>query len=511
MKTLNQSRRYILVLLIIIAMLIVGPEVKTSENIIPHSIQDNSLVYSEYIMQPSEPEYIFGDLINGLPGDYYRLTMLVRSESTSSDIRQTGLSFQLRTESNLKETIKTVDLQNDTEYMPIEIVFETGDHYRDLFINKTDIYNKSRVVFKNVTITRLNIRTDGEINSLRKTVIGATTYSNATESAVSSQDSRNIYSLAHSGSTVGQIFKANETDLVAVSFKLNFFNGGGNGAYRITLRSATQNSDGGFVVSDQVITDQTFTTETAKDIYVSSKDSMVFEFPLPAKLMKDSYYFVGIDNNDVVGNLAHCLQVYGVSTKKDTDQGVILNSDGTTSLLGNFYNQQFWAHYNTTVDGNKVLTGSISEDLGNGQGRFYYSTTGQFSDYNDLYSLTPEVQFNEGQKRIIAPAKLDEFFIYKIDTTYPWSRLYINATQLSNAKDSIITYSFDQQSWTALTSKNSDNIPDESYAVVNDVSSGHVLYVKIMLDPATENVRYYNNNDHFGLSKLEVSADTVTN
>jgi len=229
--------------------------------------------------------------------------------------------------------------------------------------------------------------------------------------------------------------------------KLEFTGSGEIGNYYLELREVN-NQNGKVILSPDRIAYFGFDKNSAeRDLKIKEG---IYHIPLAAYIEKGKTYFIGINNTEVRFNILNTLKIYGGNA--DSGEKIVSSVKGKTSeKSGSLYLKVYGVDYIKAGD-EKVLTGAKILDNGDGTGSYSYGQGGSFSDYLDLEQVISKenssIFYDNIQGGISGKDEDDNAFVYKINTTYPFAKLNIEAGQPGGEfTNSLVYYSFDNKNW----------------------------------------------------------------
>jgi hypothetical protein len=439
------------------------------------------------------------DSVNGImdsnQGEYYRLIFEAKAN------QDTDIITEVSKASDVRKLVKVVHLEKSDEYMYEEITFSTDDKYLDLVFSKKNKKDRSRVAIRNVNISKLDISSEKDFEKIRPTLIGRVDISGAKEKQT---DSSIKYSqLRNENTLLGQIFKAESDYISGIAFDIDITRGDNRGGrkYKLDLREADFDGEV-YTVSKNSVASMTFTVSGLESY---RQDDGKIRFPIFSFLKKGSYYFAGIDNQRVKTDKFNHLTLKGSTDDKYQDGTAVVKKSGDTLRInGDLYFVAYGAEF-TKYGEERILTGAVIEDIGNGNGIFIYKAGGRFRDFVDLYSSSPDVKFDNERGVIAGMNDQDSSsFVYRLNTIYPFRRMNIRASQPEgSASRSRVYYSFDQADWSEIpfSLEAASQKFDFSF---DGYSSKKEVYVKIVpLKQSSDKAGSY------GLRNFEARADLV--
>lgn len=146
------------------------------------------------------------------------------------------------------------------------------------------------------------------------------------------------------------------------------------------------------------------------------------------------------------------------------------------------------------------LGGAKLEDLG--KNLFYsFSMQNKKSDFDNLYEKSKGIKFDRKKQMVIGAQKNREFFVYKLDTLYPFEKLVLDAEQAGNDEKEIkIEYSLDYSFWKEISFEQKKDEPQKFSLSLNGDRKTRVVYVRVNYRGEERKSGF------FALNKLSVNA-----
>ncbi|KKQ46231.1 MAG: hypothetical protein US63_C0004G0006 [Candidatus Moranbacteria bacterium GW2011_GWC2_37_8] len=438
--------------------------------------------------------HVNGFISSGI-GDYYRLTFEVES-TEDANIDVTALSV-----GGEEFAIDSFNLKRTVNFERKELVFKANSNYRDFIFEKSDNKNFADIYIKNVRIFRLNAKNDNDKNKLRQTIIG--NRKDVTLTKFKAVDNQVVYANLKTEKTIlGQTFIANSEFLSGVSFDINKRDDGGQGKYKVELRTVEQ-KNGKTIISNNVME---FFEFTANDLDVlTKKDEMTF-FPLLGLMKKGQMYYVDINNESVKTSTGYLTINGGENHDAFASGDALIKRDKKAIMIGDLN----FALYNSnpaTFNGNTVLSGSEIVDLGQGLGSYSYSINHQPTDLLDVERYSDGVVFNDHEGIISGSSVSDTSYEYKINTIYPFKNIHIRAEKMyMDWYDVKLYYSADENNWIEIPDLKKKNLQTFDTVINGDGVNSKEIFIKVTYDKFDSKAI-----ELFGLRSFEVNGDLNMN
>ncbi len=409
--------------------------------------------------------YYVDDLFKNQESGYYRLTFRAKSDQAEKVL------LKLSTYTEKENQIEELVLSPSAQFQKQEAFFFLPDGFDSLLFQKENLNSAGNTFIEMESITKLNITSQAELASMKKTVIGETNID-----TVKISQSVSDYSfpwLKEAKTMLGQVFQAKDDIISGVALKIDINKNlnPGNRQYDLSLREV--NYDGEKVsLNGPVIADSPF---SISGIEKYRQIDGTFLFPMYGALQKDKYYLISIDNSKVEVSDQNYLEFKGGKDDSSYPDGSAVMRKGKElyPIDGDLYFKIYGADL-SLENGVRILNGAKIEDLGKGIGKYSYATNGKFIDLFDLETASLGTAFSDGDKAIYAPALNNASFSYDVNTLYPISKMNFSAKQLKAGwKNVKVSYSFDQNSWVDLPfSEKSEAVSNAIGSLPLDQSSG---------------------------------------
>lgn len=523
-KKLNQYhyKRCFLVLILFVLAFVFGENmnVLTLEQ---QQLQD--LVYTQqkmtfgiYDVTADQQEYELKNQFVLKNGQCGRLFFSLRNlppinKSPDSSIVNPNIKILLSSDLNQNQELGSYEIKSNRFVQNEEVDFCSNTDYSGLLFQKNNDQDNQDYAFEISSVAFFPIAIEKhDLNNLLPSIIGNTNFNNIIyQSSFESKDANTAIKFSRKNQLIGQTFIASSDTASGVDLKLEFIGGGGIGNYFLDLREV--NDQGGkLVISSNRMAYYCFNKGSAeKNLKIEEK---VYHIPLAAHLEKGKTYFIGISNESVKFNILNTLKIYGGS--EDTGSDKIITSVGgrTSEKPGSLYLKVYGSDY-TKVGDEKVLNGAKVLDNGDETGLYNYQQKGNFSDYLDLDQLISkgnnDIFYDNVQSGVSGRDENDNAFVYKINTTYSFTRMKIEANQPGeDFINSLVYYSFDEKKWQEIKSDSnkedasSQENKDKFQELVYGDGKTKTLFIKVTYDKADA----IDKKVHlFGLRNLKVTAE----
>lgn len=407
------------------------------------------------------------DILKNSPSGYYRLAFMAKSDKSEKII------IKLNTYSEKESQIGEMTLDPSIDFQNQEVAFFLPGGFSNLLFLKEDASGPANIFIKNVGISQLNIKSPGEISTLKKTVIGETKTDSIDESQ--NDTSADFPWLKDPKTAIGQIFRAKSDHYISsVTLAMDVIQSANPSSRQYVLNLKEVSYDGEKISSaGPTIASALFSASSAVEKYRQADGN--FNFPLFGALQKGKYYMITLDNSRVDVSDQNYLDLKGSKSENSYPDGSAMTKRSGTLIKidGDMFFQIHGvdAHMENGV---AILNGAKIEDLGGGVGKYSYKTNGDYSDLFDLSDFSLGTNFNSNSDVISAPAQGDSSFGYKVNTLYPINRMNFSAQQArADWKMAKISYSFDQNKWTDIPSSQiSENISSQNIGTTDSSITG---------------------------------------
>ncbi|MCX6763199.1 MAG: hypothetical protein NTZ97_00480 [Candidatus Moranbacteria bacterium] len=394
--------------------------------------------------------------------------------------------------------IKTIDVPKSNTDLFQEMLFPTDGNrtYSDILFEKTNKTDGANISVSDIQISKLNVISDKEFANFKPTIKGEIDYNiPLLEQTV---NSRNFDQLKDPDIIFGQLFKASADYITAIELDMDIIkqsnNGGSN--YKLQLREVNYEEGGPPEIRSIVLADLGFSVD---DLAKYRQADGKYKFPLFAKVEKDKYYFIGIDNGKIDANQFNYLRLKGNPNGEIFQDGILaVKTKGLTySTTGDLYFKFFGIKFNE-YNGTRILGGTVISDIGRGKGTFKYQPRGNGYDLADLNSYTSDISFDSVKKSFEGEIKTNQAsdFSYKFETIFPFAKFHIFAKQPDVTwNQTSILYSFDQKNWQEIPSIEANEIlPNEQKiqgiqafdSTISELIPKNIIYLKFQpknIDP----------------------------
>lgn len=440
-------------------------------------------------------------------GSFYRLSFW-----TKNNLGIKNISVNVAEKENVQRLGK-LKLKTNLETVHQEVNFQARNYANDLiFVSDDGVVNE--VWIDDVILEKLNVSSKEELQNLKPTISGETTWRNIDQEQQSeSEDSGDF--LATSGRKIGQLFQPQNKLISGISLLIQRKGNGGLGNYQIQIKE--YNSDLGIVGNDLVasrefyfgysaddldvinkkekqmrndaasletaikdgkiadstkldyypnnITSEQIDTAKAKiradKLAVAIKDmketfnsKMKIEIPFSAKLDTSKKYWIGIDNSTANTDQNNYIKIFSDDSKGKT--GLISEVENSwksySKLSIGIYQPKF-----TKINENNVLNGATISDLGDklvyryGFDKNDYSSASSFNGRKINNLFSGEVESTDLFGNYTL--KGEKYALYKFDTIFPISKVIIRDGLYDDSLR--MEFSSDAENWKEIFSENS--------------------------------------------------------
>lgn len=505
---------YSLVFIVFIIVFIFGknlnpnPQDQVLQQAVDQPNRSNSRVYN---ISAEQTIYHINDVVNAKPQLGYRIMFDAEArggEPTVNKNEETdSLEFDFYTTNSFQEEqlLKAYKIENNQILKNNEINFIANGSYEDLEIRKKSNNSKIILTFQNIRVYPLNTT---NLSSLKSTILGST----GEEKVIIDnqvENTKDLYRFNWKNQIIGTSFIANSNNISSVEIGMSFIGNGGINNYYLELYEA--DDQGRPNLAKGRIAYFGFNQNSAEKELKLDKNK--YRIPLTSNLEVGKKYFVGINNFEMKFNWLNTLVINGT---KNNQKGIVWQSvkNKTKKLKGSLDIKMFSKDL-TMLQGEKVLSNTVIQDLGNGEGIYTYNQTGNSLGFLDLFNIENEnnIQsvFSDNVSEGISAKDSDKAsFSYKFDTIYPFDKLSLEFQKISGGFAGIKGfYSFDNQNWKEIQSDyDKEEIVVGGESNFNQVFTGdgtqREIYLKIKCDPNGQ-------SDHivklFGIKNLKVNAE----
>lgn len=439
------NKKYWIVAALFVFLFVFGKNVVGIEGPVT-KFEDNPFYGGEYYIESRGSSVTLNNIIESRSDEYYRLIFWARGESDEEVDKEVAVNIGA-----IGETKEIGKVMVGKSYQPHELVFKTDKRYNDLVFKKNP-FNGAELFLKSIQLTSLELENDEEMNRLKSSKIGFYDDS-ASYPKLSSSGYQSFFDFTRKNQLFGQVFKSESDYISSVSLDLRFIGNGGAGDYQLSLRQANPVDDS-FEVSDEVLATYNFGKNSATSL-AERKNVTRFRFPLPAKVERGKYYFVGVKNSANFNILNH-LQFGGLEDGRYSDGlAGLVKANGTVEERGDLA----FEIYSAVSSDNNLNSGAIVEDIG--KGNLVYSYV--FDDKNYMDTLFKSCE--------------DESCVYSFNLSKPSQSLLLDASLIGEYP--LLDYSFDKDKWVNINKTNTDLRLGRSDFYKNIDSVGDVFYLRM--------------------------------
>jgi hypothetical protein len=426
------------------------------------AVNDSDEIYS---IDNQSAYFAIKNLFNSSYGDYYRLKFVAEVtpdiRRSASNTNEKGPEYEyvstdypykietiINSQSGGQKKIGEISITG-MERKYYEYIFKTDGSYSDVVFRKFNVNDLEKVIISNVSVSRLDISSDSQLQKLTSTKQSIVMDSKIPE--LPDKNPMRYVSLSAGNRQIGQLFVASEEYLGGVYLSMDAVGNGGIGDYTLNLYTVTDEDDINILAEPF----RSFRFQVLDfDKYRLRGD--LYKIPFSFPLEKGKKYYLSLSNRSAVTNRSNSLSV-GIWDSKDKSvlyyKGNEKNYlEKSSALFPIFLNSQYY-------NGEKLTNNSLIEDLGGGKGRFHFSLLSQPSDL-----LVPEYNLYAGYDQYIKAVtfwgekkySLD----YKFNTIYPIKRFRLNLKQaMGSYPQAVVKFSIDGTTWQEIENQKENAAP----------------------------------------------------
>lgn len=439
------------------------------------SIQGKSFFIEKPDLTEKNREKAYAHVLQSVPGDVFRLGVLIRSKNKES--------LEILAESPFNEHLKIGEweLEPSDNSLYREIIFPSPGRYENIVFQLKEgtraantasmEWADSEVFIQSFFVTRLEMAGEAEIKNLKPTLFGVSTIKK--ELLTSASDNRSA------ADNLEWVFQADGDYLEAIEFSGDIV---GSGRHEYTFEFARFSQEK--KEKTRVIKKIPFILDALDDYRLVSGN---YKLPLFSPLEQGRWYSISFSRN----------------TAKDYDNLFKINVLKSNEGSGSSEKSDLALHIGVRSrqqNGTSFPDGAKLEDLG--RNLFYsFSLQEKPVDYTNVFDMSEGVTF-DGKKRLVSGRKKNgEFFTYKFDTLYPFRNLTIEARQEGSVPNEIkLEYSFDNSFWKEIPSTQEKSQSPTFFLMLSNPNNGHVVYVRASFQGEEKKTGL------FALDKLSVKA-----
>jgi len=421
-------------------------------------------------------EKVYENILNSEIGDFYRIGIFVKAEKNERLFIKTRSTFSEEKEIGAWEVGGGVE-----KYY--ELIFQTDDKYTDIAISKGQKtfeaeLDEKGIFLSGLTLTLLDIKHESDIKNLHQTIVGEAA---TLETYVPLNYDANFGArLSKKRSKIGQPFKAEGNYLEFVEINFDIVGTGGDGKYRFKLEEYSEEGGKTKITTKKEV----FFTANKRKLFIQENGNYQIQIGVPIK--KGSVYFISIYNKNV-----------------DVDSRNYISLNNISSNAVSFDSFFFLSQKELAVDkkGNELLSGSRIEDAG--QNLIYTYKKEGTNNMLDIYDSEGKIEYVRDKGVIFVDAMPSNFYIYKVNTVYPFIKMRVQAKQEGIVKDQIrIEYSYDNSNWHPLEySQNENESQLFNYLIEDNNKLQSLVYIRISYVSGGNN-----SGETFGLSSFGITA-----
>ncbi len=507
-KSIGDNQRYGWVFLVLLLVFVINKkfpaDIITSESCANNGCK--AVLHSSNLNDAS-PVVYFNDIFKSSPGEYYRLTFQAKATQNAD------ITIIISDPLDNKKELKKINFKKTTKDFFHEILFRTDKRYTDVIFEKENANDHADISIGGLQVSKLNVDNEKEFLNFKPTLRGEIDFDIPDQ--FQSENSVYFEQLKEPDVIFGQIFKSQIDYVTGVSLDIDIIKQGNSGGkkYQLELRKVEYEEGGAPEIKSDVISGISF---EINDLEEYRQEDGKFKFPLFAKLEKDKYYFIGIDNERVEVNKFNFLRLKGSSEEKKYLNGfpAVKMKGQTYSVIGDLYFTTYGMNF-SKYDNKKLLRGTIIEDIGKNKGLFKYQPRRDIYDLTDLEEYTEDIKLDDSMGVLfgsINPNKKSEL-VYKFETIYPFLKFKVFAKQADLKWGKVsLSYSYDREKWNEIPSAEVGEILPSMYGIqemqtfdqeITENNLKNEVYIKI----APRN--YDAQEKKYGLSDFRFEADLV--
>ncbi|MEK9155685.1 MAG: hypothetical protein AAB360_00075 [Patescibacteria group bacterium] len=518
-KAIKGNGRYLLVIAILLSTVVFYDRPKVNIASSKQLFGDGNLV-----LDSAKNDYKFINVIGSGAGETYRLVfdLKVRPNGmlypedffervsyaeifSPEELDDSPLEILTDSKFNGQQKIGEIVGKNQPFYSRHELYFQTDDNYQNIMIRRAENYDDNRVFLRNFHLVKLETSSLEEAEKL-KPYLENNLYNYELIAPVEPKNLASLYRFWRSRRVAGQTFKVSDGILTGISLKLSY-RGQSEDNYVLQLNEA-EYVDGRFIMKPKVLTQYFFNLKSLK-YYEEENGSGVYRLPLSYNLERDKYYFIGIDAANAKVTPWSYLSIHGSRRGGDyaDGQGAKRLADGSGEELGDFY---FKLHLLRRQSGDpELLNGARVEDFGQGEGRYFYQTQGNYADF---LSIIPEdrdsndVFYTFNRQNGIVGVKKGKSYRIRVNTLYPAKRLRVEADGSQSKEEKVrLFYSLDNKDWRVLAHRLDDEgeeIPGKFEEQIKINGQASVVFLKAECYPESK-------AGSCGLTSLRLEGDLI--
>lgn len=425
-------------------------------------------------LDENDTRVVYEDQMNTLPGEWYRLG--IRGEARDAD---ETLEILSRSEMGRELKIATLELERGAEVFR-EYIFQTDGVYRDVIVRKEgermeDRWGGGEVVVSQVFVSRLNVETAAQAQSLRPT-LERRAKTERIPVGLEIVNEEDVFLPSDARFIEWGVFQAQGDRLLTVTMSARKSIAETNETYRVELRAYDEDTQ---VVDKKPITSFSFSEAEAQR---AVEGDGILRFDMPEMLEVGNWYVLGVrqETPKNQGGLE-----FAPITFEDGSVGWV-----AAEIQPAFENEEF----------NQLLAGARIEDVGPYL-HFEYAVSGGVSDFLNIYEASETTEYDVSDQMVRAEADVGEYFTYKIDTIEPFYEMFISARQDDDYEDQIaMEYSYDNDEWKEIPYEQNDGDPQRFALRIEPNMDTQVVYVRVRYG------KEENSEREFGLERFRVTA-----
>jgi hypothetical protein len=442
------------------------------------------------------PHYYVENVLKIEKGGFYRITFREQGDATDRVI------VKVAKDSIKEQEVGRIAIEKKEDLVFRELTFQANDSYSKIFFEKENYNNAAEVFFRDVRISKLNVKSVEELKKLKLTILGEVNL-DATGQEQNKVDNFLFYQLREPQMAVGQVFTAQSPYLAGLGLEADVVKAEKieTGNFHLEIQEAEDNQEMVRLIGS-VLASFNFSLE---EIEKYRRSNGAFLFPLYANLEKGKQYLVLLDNEDLEEPEFNYLILRGTKDNLYAGGSSVMKKYDWLYKIDNDLFFSAYAPNFTKINGQRLLSGAIVEDLGSGVGSYRYRTTGEKSDILDIENQSQDIVFSKKTGVIMGDANRgDSFWTYKIETGYPFKELKVTAEQADRRwKRANIQYSFDQKKWQPFPSAEELGMNKFVFSIPGDGKKS-LVYLRISPDAG-----HLASSQSYGIKNLELGGELI--
>lgn len=422
----------------------------------------------EWNVSTENPEKIFSGVLQGLSGDWYRMSV-----STAAS-RSARLDVSLPSVWGEDVSIGSLDIAPNDSFRYHEIVFEVPQgKFSDVKLvlreeEARESWSYTGVRVEEFSLSRLNVKNKLEADRLIPTIAGTIEHEVKTLDVRLGQKSNTVFA----GDFIA------EADFIE-SIRINAREKS-KGSYVLEIREKTigglENKN---ISLKKVILKP---GDIGEEMDESSNQSIAF----PVRLIRGKEYSLMLTGEEGAAKNISLSPLRGME-KEDGSS----DEKSIVALASGRY---------VSLNGSTLLSGAKIEDFGDDV-VYTYALSGGVNDLFDVFATEGKVKFDAKKKIVTGEQKQRTSFTYRFSTIYPFEKFILSARQSGDGEKEVkLEYSFDNAFWQEVPFTQIEGEPQVFSLILSGMDSQDTVYVRAS----------YNGEDKktgsFGLEQLSVRA-----